>query len=165
MQSSHYKPDPLQDPSLALYPAGSRIESDENGEYVYELPVSSTVLLVVCGLTVFLAGLWVYNAYNARCRAREDGEDEERQTLLPSNLCLRRTATYYQWNRSPPTPSRHLAPPMLQHSKTRNLQKSQGQLIKSRLTETWEHRRSALLKKYAATEDTEGDSKKAMVQA
>ncbi|OAD80651.1 hypothetical protein PHYBLDRAFT_161288 [Phycomyces blakesleeanus NRRL 1555(-)] len=136
---------------------------------IYELPVlSSTILLTIGALTtVLLAGLWLYLSCRSKYRNHEDGDDEERQTLLPSNLCLRRTATYYQWNRSPPTPSKCFASPMLQHSKTRSLQKSQNQLIKSRLTETWEHRRSALLKKYAAvtgSDDAEGD-KKAMFQA
>ncbi|KAG2235015.1 hypothetical protein INT48_000257 [Thamnidium elegans] len=67
-----------------------------------------------------------------RCRNYYDQEEEEEERLIPSSngFSLKKTPTYYQWNRTPP--SCHNPP---------NPEKK-----------SWEQRRTVLLKKYSAVE-------------
>ncbi|KAI8390934.1 uncharacterized protein BYT42DRAFT_610203 [Radiomyces spectabilis] len=83
--------------------------------------------LGIVGLAVFILGAFGFALYYWHRRPSGDEDiEEERQPILG----LKRTPTYYQWNRPCPSPKR-----MAEQSK-----------------ETWQRRRSALLKKYSPTD-------------
>lgn len=84
---------------------------------------------IVIGSFILLILFIGYKIKKAR-NNYEDEEEEER--LIPSHngLSLKKTPTYYQWNRTPPScQSSPISP-----------------------EKSWEQRRSVLLKKYSAIE-------------
>ncbi|KAI8883461.1 hypothetical protein K501DRAFT_333358 [Backusella circina FSU 941] len=96
------------------------------------------LILIGTAVTILLIVTIAYRCYRVRqrCDCCDEEDDEERQTLLPHGSgfsCLRKTSTYYQWNQTPPSCQRSPISP----------------------EKSWEHRRSALLKKYAAVQDTD----------
>ncbi|CAO3592330.1 unnamed protein product [Absidia cylindrospora] len=132
--------------------------------------MASFVLFVL--LILVLVGL-CYLCCCCACCCRSDSDEEERQMLLRGDRSryLQRSSTYYQWNRAPPPsttqfkhqpqPSHHQRPhsylppspsPSNQHHHHHRRYGS-GYSISPEDTvtsqDTWESRRSQLLKKYA----------------
>jgi hypothetical protein len=71
-------------------------------------------------------------------------EIEEEQVGLLHDCCLKRTSTYYQWNRAAPP-----APPTSQNKK--KIHSTNCPINPEK--KSWEQRRSVLLKKYSAIQD------------
>lgn len=87
----------------------------------------SSIVVVGIVLLILIIGYKI-----KQCRNYYDQEEEEEERLIPSSngFSLKKTSTYYQWNRTPP--SCHKSP---------NPEKK-----------SWEQRRTVLLKKYSAVE-------------
>lgn len=84
-------------------------------------------LVLIFSLLLFLL---LHRMYKRRYYYNYYDEEEEEDERLLGTCMIKKTSTFYQWNRSPPTSSCPI----------------QSQ------TSSWEERRSVLLKKYAAIE-------------
>ncbi|KAK4511729.1 uncharacterized protein ATC70_007273 [Mucor velutinosus] len=100
--------------------------------FVLQIPLMYLIGMVVA-LILLIALIIAYKTLRKRhfyygygC----DGLEEENERLL--GTCLKKTSTYYQWNRTPP-PCYSASFPVNSESKS-----------------SWEQRRTDLLKKYAA---------------
>ncbi|KAL0088488.1 hypothetical protein J3Q64DRAFT_1875448 [Phycomyces blakesleeanus] len=131
--------------------------------YFYDQCQLSTRSLEIGIFVAFVLAILLIVFLCVCCRRRrynDETEEEERQSLLPSGTFgtkyLRRSATYYQWNRPPPPP-----PTKARFTKALQNQKLPTQSPPLSLNgpsqpqnANWEDRRLALLKKYARGSST-----------
>ncbi|KAI7869285.1 hypothetical protein BDF14DRAFT_1783185 [Spinellus fusiger] len=98
---------------------------------------------IVVGITVTCAILWYCLLRRSWASKHKDSEEEERRLLLSSSGS-KQTAMYYQWNRPPHVTSRNTTTLGDQDCKPNNSAQTPQPI------ETWEQRRSAVLKRYSA---------------
>ncbi|KAI9030953.1 hypothetical protein CLU79DRAFT_831480 [Phycomyces nitens] len=123
--------------------------------YFYDQCQLSTRSLEI-GILVALVIAILFVVFVCMCcrrrRYNDETEEEERQALLPSGTFgtkyLRRSATYYQWNRPPP-PSKLRTDKVLQNKLSGQSPPLSPHGPSQPANTNWEDRRSALLKKYA----------------
>ncbi|KAI9345445.1 hypothetical protein BD770DRAFT_397108 [Pilaira anomala] len=144
-----------------------------NDYYYHQCHMSTLPLGIICIVLISIAVLGLLVGISIVCcclccKCCQDGdldEDGEDRPLL-GNKYLKRSATYYQWNRPPPPPSSSLAttvkPPVQQkdNSIIKQVTVLEDELPESssispeQNTKNWEDRRTALLKKYAREPST-----------
>ncbi|KAI9303268.1 hypothetical protein BJ944DRAFT_268705 [Cunninghamella echinulata] len=125
------------------------------------LPLGIMASIVFFALLILVIIGFCYLCCCFSCCCKGDQDEEERQLLLGDRHQhhLRRTSTYYQWNKSPPTSINQFqqqqhqgyqtyrippeSPIISSHSNTNSTNNN----INS--PDTWESRKSHLLKKYA----------------
>lgn len=98
------------------------------------------------------------------CQGEEELEDQDEDRPLLGSKYLRRSSTYYQWNRQPVVPhnkaddaaknTKKLASQSASSLPVDQVGDAASPTNSSTIAENWEDRRTALLKKYAKEEPT-----------